>query len=165
MSDPDPDHELRLAANAQARALQQRYDDLVPLDVLRRGFDFEGRRVSFGSFQRGIHRASGMKGPAALTLVTAPKAPGKTPAYADELDVDARSILYHYRAGAVDQPDNRALRAAFSLQFRSSTSTALLLVNTWSCSRCSWWRTIRAPGQSCWRWDCRSPMPRPRAAH
>lgn len=49
-------------------------------------------------------------------MVTAPKAPGKTPAYADELDVDARSILYHYRAGAVDQPDNRALRAAFSLQ-------------------------------------------------
>lgn len=59
MSGRDPDYELRVAANAQARALQQRYDDVVPLDVLRRGFEFEGRRVSFGSFQKGSTERAG----------------------------------------------------------------------------------------------------------
>ena len=57
-----------------------------------------------------------MRGPAALTLVTAPPTPGKTRPYEDELDVENRAIVYHYRAGPIDQPDNRALRAAFELQ-------------------------------------------------
>jgi putative restriction endonuclease len=112
----DPDHELRLVANARARELGRRYDDLVPLAALAEGFIFGGQRVSFGSFQKGIHRPRQMRGPAALTLMTAARVPGKSPAYEDELDVANRAIVYHYRAGPIEQPDNRALRAALELQ-------------------------------------------------
>lgn len=113
----DPDHALRLAANDASRRLSRRFDDLVPLRELRAGFVFDGRRISFGSFQRGIHRPREMQGAAALTLTTAPPVPGKTRPYADQLDSESRTIVYHYRrAGDIDQPDNRALRAAFTEQ-------------------------------------------------
>lgn len=112
----DPDHALRLAANDAARRLSHRYDDIVPLSELRRGFIFEGERVSFGSFQRGIYRARRQLGPAALTLTTAPTVPGKPRPYDDELDAETRTIVYHYRDGPIDQPDNRALRAAYEQQ-------------------------------------------------
>lgn len=112
----DPDHELRVAAHQRARELGQRYDDLVPITVLREGFTFNGERISFGSFQKGIHRPRQMIGPAALTLVTAAPVPGKQAPYEDELDTENRAIVYHYRSGAIDQADNRALRAAFSQQ-------------------------------------------------
>jgi putative restriction endonuclease len=113
---PDPDHELRVAAHQQARKLGQHYDDLVPVAALRAGFEHNGERVSFGSFQKGIHRPRQMRGPAALTLMTAARVPGKKAAYEDELDIENRAIVYHYRAGSIDQPDNRALRAAFEMQ-------------------------------------------------
>lgn len=98
------------------RLLAQRYDDLVPRSVLLDGFPFEGQRISFGSFQKGIHRPRQMRGAAALTLVTAARVPGKRPAYDDELDLEGRAIVYHYRAGPIDQADNRALRAAYEHQ-------------------------------------------------
>ncbi len=116
VAQPDPDHELRVAAHQRARELGQRYDDLVPVSVLREGFPYHGQWVSFGSFQKGIHRPRQMVGPAALTLMTAARVPGKQAAYEDELDADNRTILYHYRSGPIDQPDNRALRAAFEMQ-------------------------------------------------
>jgi putative restriction endonuclease len=112
----DPDHDLRAAAHKRARELGQRYSDLVPVDALREGFLYQGRRVSFGSFYKGIHRPKEMRGPAALTLTTAARVPGKRAPYEDELDIDNRAIVYHYRAGSIDQPDNRALRAAHDLQ-------------------------------------------------
>ncbi|MGA9370520.1 MAG: HNH endonuclease [Solirubrobacterales bacterium] len=111
MPPADPDHALRLAALEKARVLTNAFDDIVPLHVLREGFEFQGRRISFGSFYKGIHRAKEQIGPAALTLTTSAKGP-----YDDVLDPDARSIIYHYRAGSVDQPDNRALRSAFEIQ-------------------------------------------------
>lgn len=107
----DPDLPLRQAAVARARGLAQDYDDLVPLARLREGFQFRGRRISFGSFQRGIHRSSVQRGPAALTLMTSFKDP-----YADAFEALGGSFTYAYRAGALDQPDNRALRAAYELQ-------------------------------------------------
>ena len=112
----DPDHELRVAAHERARALQQRYDDLVPLSALREGFVYEGRRISFGSFYKGIHRPKEMRGQAALALMTAARVAGRRPVYEDELDVEGGAILYHYRAGPVDQPDNRALLSAYEQQ-------------------------------------------------
>jgi hypothetical protein len=66
----DPDLALRQAAVGRARELAQTYDDLVPLPRLREGFRFGGERVSFGSFQRGIHRSQLQRGPAALTVMT-----------------------------------------------------------------------------------------------
>jgi putative restriction endonuclease len=112
----DPDYELRAAAHSRARELGQRFNDLVPVDALREGFLYDGHRISFGSFFKGIHRPKEMRGPAALTLTTAARVPGKRAAYEDELDIENRAIVYHYRAGSIDQPDNRALRAAYQTQ-------------------------------------------------
>jgi putative restriction endonuclease len=111
-----PDHALRAAAIGRARELARAYDDLVPLHALREGFTYDGRRISFGSFMKGIHRPAEMHGQAALTLVTAARRPGKRAPYEDELDAEGGAILYHYRAGDIDQPDNRALRAAYDEQ-------------------------------------------------
>lgn len=72
---PDPDHGLRLAAFEKARVLSHAFNDIVPLRVLREGFQHDGRRISFGSFQKGIHRAKEQRGPAALTLTTSAKDP------------------------------------------------------------------------------------------
>src|SRR5919106_6223177 len=68
----DPDLALRQAAIARALELRDVYDDLVPRAALLQGFTFRGARISFGSFQRGIHRPKEMRGPAALSLMTAP---------------------------------------------------------------------------------------------
>lgn len=106
----DPDLALRQVALRHVRELATAFDDVVPLGVLREGFQFEGRRISFGSFMKGIHRAKEQKGPAALTLVTALDGP-----YDDFDDFRAGVINYRYRAGSIDQPDNRALRAAYEL--------------------------------------------------
>jgi putative restriction endonuclease len=107
----DPDLPLRQEAVAHARRLAQVYDDLVPVERLREGFVFHGERISFGSFQKGIHRSRAQRGPAALTLVTSYRDP-----YQDVFDDFDAAFAYAYRAGAIDQADNRALRAAYELQ-------------------------------------------------
>jgi putative restriction endonuclease len=107
----DPDLPLRQAAVTQARRLAELYDQLVPLAQLRPGFAFDGERVSFGSFQKGIHRAQAQRGPAALTLTTSLNDP-----YGDAYDEGGALFTYAYRAGAIDQADNRALRGAFELR-------------------------------------------------
>jgi putative restriction endonuclease len=107
----DPDLALRQAAVGRARELAQAYDDLVPIDRLHEGFQFGGQRISFGSFQKGIHRSRAQRGPAALTLTTSFNDP-----YADAFDQAGALFTYAYRSGSIDQADNRALRAAFELQ-------------------------------------------------
>jgi putative restriction endonuclease len=57
---------------------------------------------------KGIHRAAAQQGPAALSINTSSASP-----YEDQDTPDG--VLYAYRAGAIDQPDNRALRAAYEL--------------------------------------------------
>ncbi|MEA2421882.1 MAG: putative restriction endonuclease, partial [Thermoleophilaceae bacterium] len=111
MATVDPDLALRQEAVARARQLIQAYDDMVPIERLREGFQFDGQRISFGSFQKGIHRARVQQGPAALTLTTSFKDP-----YADAFDEAGSLFTYAYRAGAIDQADNRALRSAYELQ-------------------------------------------------
>jgi putative restriction endonuclease len=95
---------------------------------LREGFEFAGARVSFGSFQRGIHRGQIQRGPAALTLTTSFKDP-----YADTFDRSGALFTYAYRTGPIDQPDNRALRAAYELRtplvyFRALAPSQYLVV-------------------------------------
>src|SRR3954453_16570885 len=111
MAAVDPDLALRQAAVSAARRLGQDYDDLVPLARLRDGFTFNGARVSFGSFQRGIHRAQIQRGAAALTLTTSFKGP-----YADKFAAARPPFTSPSRARPIDQADNRALRAAYELQ-------------------------------------------------
>jgi putative restriction endonuclease len=107
----DADLALRQVAVARARELAQAYDDLVPIDRLREGFQYGGQRISFGSFQKGIHRSRAQRGPAALTLTTSFNDP-----YADAFDQAGALFTYAYRSGSIDQADNRAIRAAFDLQ-------------------------------------------------
>ncbi len=96
--------------------LRDAFDDFVPRTALSRGFQFRDERIAFSSFQKGIHRARQMRGPAALSVLTAAPKPGRPAPYEDELDEEGGVILYHYRAGSVDQADNRALAAAHELQ-------------------------------------------------
>ncbi len=84
-------------------------EDVPYAGGLSRGFPFRGTRVPFLNYQKGIYRARVQTGPAALAIQTSSKSP-----YDDEILADG--FLYAYRAGALDQPDNRALRAAHELQ-------------------------------------------------
>jgi putative restriction endonuclease len=84
-------------------------EDIPYVGALANGFPFRGRRVPFLNYQKGIYRAAVQTGPAALSIQTSSKSP-----YDDEVVADG--FLYAYRAGDVDQSDNRALRAAHDLQ-------------------------------------------------
>jgi putative restriction endonuclease len=112
----DPDLALRQAAITRVLELREAFGDFVHRDVLRQGFLFHDERIPFSSFQKGIHRARQMRGPAALSLFTTPPKEGKPPPYADDVDEERGLIVYHYRAGSVEQADNRALRAAHDLR-------------------------------------------------
>jgi putative restriction endonuclease len=84
-------------------------EDVPYAGGLERGFPFRGSRVPFLNRQKGIYRSKVQRGPAALAIQTSARSP-----YDDEVVEDG--FLYAYRAGDVDQPDNRALRAAHELQ-------------------------------------------------
>jgi putative restriction endonuclease len=104
------DDDVRTSCLASLDVLVARFGDELPYpNGLADGFAFRGGRVPFLSTQKGIFRAAAQSGPAALSIQTSWKSP-----YGDsETDL---GYLYAYRAGAIDQPDNRALRAAFELQ-------------------------------------------------
>jgi putative restriction endonuclease len=104
------DEMLRSACFASLDVLCAQFGDDIPYaGGLDRGFPHGGRRIPFLSTQKGIFRAAAQTGPAALSIQTSWKSP-----YDDEQIADG--FLYAYRAGDVDQPDNRALRAAHTLQ-------------------------------------------------
>jgi putative restriction endonuclease len=103
------DEHLRQACFLWLEVLRARWGDDIPYKGgLDEGFPYEGVRVPFLSPQKGIFRAKAQSGPAALSINTSSKSP-----YTDE-ETDL-GFLYAYRAGNVDQPDNRALRAAYEL--------------------------------------------------
>jgi putative restriction endonuclease len=114
------DIELRHAAMDHVRELQRRFDDLVPVGVLREGFLLHGHRISFGSFYSGIFRPKEMSGPAALSLVTAAPKVGRPAPYEDEFDEATGRFTYRFRdpqgisvaAARQAESDNRALIAA-----------------------------------------------------
>jgi putative restriction endonuclease len=103
------DEHLRASCFARLAVLQAQYGDELPYrGVLDLGFSFQGTRVPFLNFQKGIYRAGIQRGPAALSIQTSWRSP-----YADEETDDG--FYYDYRAGSTDQPDNRALRSAAEL--------------------------------------------------
>jgi putative restriction endonuclease len=104
------DDHVRAACFAALDVLRAEYGEDVPyVGGLDRGFAYQGRRVPFLNYQKGIYRAAVQRGRAALSINTSFKSP-----YADAA-TDA-GFSYAYRAGAVDQPDNLALRNAHLLQ-------------------------------------------------
>jgi putative restriction endonuclease len=103
------DDELRAVCFRALDALRaQQGDELPYVGALDQGFVWRNRRVPFLSTQKGIFRAQLQTGPAALAVQTSANSP-----YRDSETDDG--FLYDYRAGSIDQPDNRALRAAFQL--------------------------------------------------
>jgi putative restriction endonuclease len=104
------DEDVRASCWAALEVLSAQFGEDIPYEGgLDRGFSFRGRRVPFLNYQKGIYRAAAQRGPAALSILTSRKSP-----YDDQLTADG--LVYAYRAGPVDQPDNRALRAAYELQ-------------------------------------------------
>ena len=104
------DDDIRSSCFASLDVLCARFGDELPYPTgLSEGFAFRGRRIPFLSTQKGIFRAALQTGPAALSIQTSWKSP-----YGDS-ETDA-GYLYAYRSGSIDEPDNRALRAAFALQ-------------------------------------------------
>lgn len=100
------DEHLRSACFASLDVLCAEFGVDVPYrGGLDRGFPFAGRRVPFLSPQKGIFRAAAQIGPSALSINTSANSP-----YDDEEVPDG--FFYAYRSGPIDQPDNRALRAA-----------------------------------------------------
>ena len=91
---------------ASLDVLCAQYGEDVPYrGGLEKGFPFRGRRIAFLSPYNGIHRARSQEGGAALSINTSAKSP-----YDDAEVPDG--FRHAYRNGPVDQPDNRALRAA-----------------------------------------------------
>ena len=104
------DEDVRASCFGQLAVMCAQFGEDVPYrGGLDAGFAFRGRRVPYLSPQKGIFRAAVQRGPAALSIQTSANSP-----YRDVETPDG--FLYDYRAGAVDQPDNRALRAANQLQ-------------------------------------------------
>jgi putative restriction endonuclease len=103
-----PDDALRASCFASLDVLCATHGEDIPYHGgLDAGFAFRGRRVPFLSPQKGIFRAAVQEGPAALSINTSANSP-----YDDEETPDG--FFYAYRDGAIDQPDNRALRAAYA---------------------------------------------------
>jgi putative restriction endonuclease len=104
------DEDVRTSCFAHLAILCARFGADVPyVGGLDAGFPFRGRRVPYLNRQKGIFRAAVQHGPAALAIQTSANTP-----YRDVETPDG--FLYDYREGAIDQPDNRALRAAHALR-------------------------------------------------
>jgi putative restriction endonuclease len=104
------DEDIRSSCFASLDVLVASHGEDVPYrGGLDQGFPFRGQRIPFLSPQKGIFRAAAQQGPACLSINTSAKSP-----YDDQEVHDG--FLYAYRAGSVDQPDNRALRAANDLR-------------------------------------------------
>jgi putative restriction endonuclease len=104
------DDDVRSSCFASLDVLCATFGEELPYPGgLANGFAFRGQRVPFLSTQRGIHRAAAQRGPAALSIQTSSKSP-----YGDE-EIEL-GFRYAYQAGPIDNADNRALRAAFTLQ-------------------------------------------------
>jgi len=103
------DEDVRVRCFLALDALRARYGNDLPFaGALSDGFVYGARRVPFLNRQKGIYRAAIQSGPAALSIQTSLKSP-----YGDE-ETD-EGFLYAYRAGPIDQHDNRALRQAYVL--------------------------------------------------
>lgn len=108
----DRDWQLRLAAFAELRRLADRRG-AVTSDELNAGFEFEGERIRLWDSRRGIWRPRQLgKDGAALTVVTAPPRPGKTPPYDDQVGSEADWFLYRYEGTDPGHWTNAAVRRA-----------------------------------------------------
>ena len=112
----------------------------MPLERLRAGLQCAGERVSFGSFQRGIHRARIQHGPAALTLrdLRAPRADAR-PGGADRPRRRAGGIAPSVKVGPRGHRRTAAgatLPTMAARRFRPAARVALFLAAQGRCAAC-----------------------------
>src|SRR5438132_14027242 len=104
---PDIDSRVRLAAFEFLSERSQVLGDVLPRDLLERGFDFDGRRVPLVGPQ-GIFKPAVCELP--LSITTVPEIPGKARPYEDEPTYEG--VRYRYRGTDPRHPDNAGLRRA-----------------------------------------------------
>jgi putative restriction endonuclease len=103
------DEDMRTSCFASLDVLCAKFGGELPYrGGLDAGFPFRGHRVPFLTPYKGIFRARGQTGPAALSINTSYDS-----SYDDQDTEDG--FLYAYRTGPIDQPDNVALSAAHEL--------------------------------------------------
>jgi len=103
----DPDLQLRFAAFLWLAKQTELHGDVLPRDLLQRGFDFEGDRVPLVSPQ-GIFKPRLMELP--LTITIAPNSPY------DDAFSPSGYLLYRYRGADPNHRDNAGLRRLLELQ-------------------------------------------------
>ncbi|MGD9695261.1 MAG: HNH endonuclease [Thermoleophilia bacterium] len=110
-SDRLRDDDVRAACFAALDVLRASFGPDVPVQALREGFNFRGRRTPFLSTGFGIYRArDAQRGPAALSINSS----FRQRRYQDEETPDG--VFYAYQDGPLDNHFNRWLRAAHALQ-------------------------------------------------
>ena len=101
------EHAVRAAAFLWLDEQSAPHGDELPYDLLRAGFEFEGRRIPL-VVQQGIYKPKVLT--AALTLRTAADSP-----YDDRFE-DEDTLVYRYQGSDPGAWDNRAVREAFHHQ-------------------------------------------------
>ena len=105
----DVDAAIRSAAFAWLDEQKLRHGDVLPFDILRGGFEFEGRRVPLLGPQ-GIFKPAILPEMPLSIMTVAPKL-GREAPYTDE--VQEGLLLYRYRGTDPQHHDNVALRRAY----------------------------------------------------
>ncbi|MCX6272126.1 MAG: HNH endonuclease [Bacteroidetes bacterium] len=95
------DDQIRTAAFAWLEKQTQLHGDVLPRDVLEKGFDFKGRRITLPG-PKGIWKAQNMEFP--ISICTTTNSP-----YKDAL-VGGKYLKYSYRGEDPYHPDNVGLR-------------------------------------------------------
>lgn len=116
--DLDLDWRVRLAALDTAERLRRAGDGVATAAALDSGFVFEGDTIPLWNSRRGIWRPQQLRSPgAALSVFTAPRVSGRTPAYDDEVAADDRGWFgYKYEGDDPGHWTNVAVRTAMNLR-------------------------------------------------
>src|SRR6266542_2991503 len=109
---PDGAMRVRLAAFRFLEEQVRVAGEVLPLNILRQGFHFDGQRIPLMNAVQGIFKPAAMDLPLSITT-TAPKEREDRPY--DDVMTDA-GLLYRYRGSDVNHPDNVGLRTAMQRQ-------------------------------------------------
>jgi putative restriction endonuclease len=108
------DHAIRAAAFAYLEAQVLIHPEVIPYEILRRGFIFDGQRVPLLGPQ-GIFKPALLLDGMPLTITTAPAVAGRNRPYEDAFDEEGL-LLYKYRGTDPQHHENVGLRKAMETQ-------------------------------------------------
>jgi putative restriction endonuclease len=107
------DRLIRLEAFDYLRRLEELHGDVLPIEPLRQGFEFEGQRVPLVGPQ-GIFKPAALPD-MPISITTTPEVAGRPRPYDDEVGPDGY-LRYRYRGRDPQHADNVGLRKALSRQ-------------------------------------------------